>query len=530
MQAVYDLERALAEPTLTREEQQDFALANNPRTMDEPRALDPLMDWDAYLAALGLTDIEELIVTDLGYLEALDDIVRDTPIAVLKDFVKLEVLWSFADFLGEDIGATAFAFQGGVLGGVAEQRPLEERTLDQTSSMLGDAIGRLYVDAYFPPEAKEEITVLVDALIVAFRAWLEANSWMPAETKAKALEKLAAMGVNAETRRNLDKAGKPVDRSEWFVPPQVVNAFYDPTANEIVFPAAILQAPYFDYQADPALNFGGIGFVIGHEITHGFDLQGAQFDAQGNLSDWWTEEDYARFDELNERVVAQYGAIEVLPGLNVDGQITVTENVADLGGVQVAYDALEIYLAAEGEADALASPVASPVAAAFAFESLTPQQRFFISAATVWREQSRDEALETRVRTDVHAPSMLRETLPIRNMDEFHEAFEIEPGEPMYLPPEERIVIWQTPRRRGHPAGGRGDDYQVAVRTGPRGPPPAAWSWRIANWLVGGRHPRPLRVVRGRHPLGLNELGASGPGPQQSPAKQEHALTEQGGG
>jgi putative endopeptidase len=229
-----------------------------------------------------------------------------------------------------------------------------------------------------------------------------------------------------------------------------------------VFPAAILQAPFFDYQADPAVNFGAIGFVIGHEITHGFDLQGSQFDENGNLNNWWTEDDYARFDALNQRVVAQYDAIEVLPGLNVDGQITVTENVADLGGAQVAYDALEVYLAARGDSQALASPAATLVSSAAdratqavppaaspdsateaaAFAALTPQQRFFISAATVWREQIRDETLELLVRTDPHAPASLRATVPSRNMDEFHEAFNIEPRYAMYLPPDERIVIW----------------------------------------------------------------------------------------
>jgi putative endopeptidase len=484
-QAVYEFERALAEPTLTREQQQDIALSYNPATLTELNALYPMMDWDAYMAELGLIDVEELIVTEQQYLESLEGIVSDTPIDVVKDFIKLEVFWSFADYLGEDIGETAFEFQGGVLGGVEQQRPLEERTLDQTSGMLGDAIGRLYVDEYFPPEAKQEITALVEAEIAALRLRLEANPWMSEETKAKALEKLDAIAVkvgypdqwrgyeaveigdayvmsflsaaNAETRRNLDKAGEPVDRTEWFVPPQVVNAFYNPTVNEIVFPAAILQPPFFDYQGDAAANFGGIGMVIGHELTHGFDLQGSQFDAEGNLNNWWTEEDLARFEELNQKVAAQYSAIEVLPGVNVDGQITVTENVADLGGIQIAYDALEIYLAEQGDSAALASPamlpMASPVTSPMAtplaspsavidFATLTPQQEFFISAATVWRQKIRDEALETQVRTDVHAPAELRGTVPLQNMDEFYEAFGIEPGDAMYLPPEDRIVIW----------------------------------------------------------------------------------------
>ena len=511
-QAVYDLEKRLAEPTLSTEEQQDVSLSYNPKTLEELSALYPAMDWTAYMAELGLTDTDTLIVTELRYLEALDAIVQDTPIEVLKDFIKLEVYWSFADFLGEDIGQTAFEFQGGVLGGVQQQSPLEQRTLDQTSGMVGEAIGQLYVREYFPPEAKEQITTLVDALIAAFRVRIDDNPWMTDETKQIALEKLDAMevkvgypdrwqtyenveigdsyfssflsAVNADTRRNLEKAGKPVDRTEWPVPPQVVNAFYNPTANEIVFPAGILQAPFFDYEADAASNFGAIGAVIGHEITHGFDLQGAQFDAEGNLSNWWSDEDLAAFEELNARVVEQFGAVEVLPGVNVDGQLTVTENVADLGGVQVAYDALDIYLTAQGdsgaaaaspiaspdaplagtpvaseldatpiadevapspvtspEASPLASPVASPVAMTD-FDALTPQQRFFIAYATVWRTEIRDEALQTQIQTDNHSPGAVRAVLPIQNMDEFHEAFGIEEGDGMFLPTEERIVVW----------------------------------------------------------------------------------------
>ncbi len=482
-QAVFELERALAEPTLTREEQLDASLSYNPTPVAELAERYPLMDWDAYLAELGLTGIDTIVVAEPRYLDALEGIVSTTPIETLKDFVKMEVLWSFASLLGEDIGETAFSFRGGVLSGVEQQAPLEERVLDVTSSMLGEAIGRLYVEEHFPPGAKEQVTELAEALIVAFRARLEANPWMSEATKAEALAKLDALGmkigypdrwrsyeaveiadsyvgsflsaVNAATRHNLDQAGKPVDTEEWFIPPQTVNAFYNPTANEIIFPAAFLQPPYFDYQADPASNFGGLGFVIGHEITHAFDLQGSQFDADGNLRNWWTDADQAAFDELNRRVADQYNAIEVLPGINIDGQYTVTENVADLGGVQVAYDALLIYLEARGDTlatpGAEGSPAATPLATLVGGLDATPdggevaltqQQRFFVAAATVWREEIRDESLETRVRVDVHAPAAQRATVPIQNMDEFYEAFGIEPGDPMFLPPEERITIW----------------------------------------------------------------------------------------
>ncbi|MEA2510640.1 MAG: putative endopeptidase, partial [Thermomicrobiales bacterium] len=455
-QAVYDLERAFAAVTLTREEQQDFSLYNNPLTLAELAQHYPLMDWDAYVAELGLTGVERLTVTELRYLDALEGIVRGAPLSALKDYVKLEVMWSFADFLGEDVGETAFAFRGGVLGGAEEQRPLAERTLDQVSGMLGEAIGRLYVAQHFPPEAKAQIEALVDALLEAFGDRLERNAWMSPATKEKALEKLSKIGVkvgypdtwrdysaveigasyvdsflsavNADTRRQLARAGKPVDKTEWSVPPQVVNAFYDPLANDITFPAAILQPPFFDYQADPASNFGAIGFVIGHEITHGFDLQGAQFDADGNLANWWTEADNARFQGLNDRVVAQYGAIEVLPDLFVDGQITVTENVADVGGLRVSYEAMENYLARTGRPGKL--------------DGFTQEQRFFIAAATVWREQVREESLTTQVKADPHSPARVRGTQPLRNTDAFFGVFDIRPGDRMWLPPDERITIW----------------------------------------------------------------------------------------
>jgi predicted metalloendopeptidase len=229
----------------------------------------------------------------------------------------------------------------------------------------------------------------------------------------------------------------PVDKSEWSDPPQTVNAFYSDERNEIEFPAAFLQPPYFDYQTDPASNFGGIGAVIGHEITHGFDLGGSQFDANGNLNDWWTPQDNDRFQALNDEVVAQYGAIEVLPDLFVDGQITVTENVADMGGVQVAFDALRNHRAAEGQSlDATPAPSGGDEVA------LTPEQRFFIAWATVSRTKIRDEALTTQIKEDPHAPDAVRAVQSLRNMDAFHDAFAIAPDDPMYLPPNERIVVW----------------------------------------------------------------------------------------
>lgn len=455
-EGVYAVEKALLEPTLTREESQDFSLFYNPKTLDELATVYPGMDWPAYLDTLGITGTDTMVVTELRYLEALSGILASADLEALKDYVKLEVFWSFAEYLSADVEQIAFDFQGGVLAGVTEQQPLNERVLEDVNSLVGDAIGKIYVAEYFPAEAKQQIEELVAFLIDAYRVRLEANTWMSPDAKAVALEKLDKLGVkvgypdkwksyqeveiadayaitalnalNVEYRRNLAQAGQPVDPTEWGALPQEVNAYYDVFNNDITFPAAILQAPFFDYEADAAVNFGGIGFVIGHEITHGFDLQGSQFDPDGNLVSWWSEEDAAAFQALNDRAAEQYTAIEVLPEVFVDGQITVTENVADMGGVQVAYHGLLAYLEENGDPGEI--------------DGLSQQQRFFISAATVWREETRDESLMTQVKTDVHSPGQVRATQPIRNMDEFYEVFDITEGDPMYLAPEDRIVIW----------------------------------------------------------------------------------------
>jgi putative endopeptidase len=338
---------------------------------------------------------------------------------------------------------------------------------------MGDALGKLYVDEHFPPEAKAEMIDLVDGIVAAFGDRLERNEWMTPETREKALDKLSTLRVkvgypdpgkwetyeeveigdsyfdsvlsaaNASIRESLAEAGQPVDREEWGMNAQTANAYYSPLNNEIVFPAAILQPPFFDYRADPASNYGAIGFIIGHEITHGFDLSGSKFDQNGNLADWWTPADRERFEELNNALVTQYDEIEVLPELFVNGQLTVTENVADLGGVETAYDALQNLLAQEADVSgsAVADAAATPVAPTDPLE-LTPDQRFFIAAATVWRGKMRDEALITRVRSGVHAPPEVRATQPLRNTDEFYAAFGIVEGDPMYLAPAERIRIW----------------------------------------------------------------------------------------
>jgi putative endopeptidase len=466
-QAVYDLEAALAATTLTREDRQNPELSYNPLTVTELGKRYPGMDWRAYLEELDIADTDRLIATQVGYLDALNGILEQTSIETLRDYLRLQLLWDFSNNLDLDLEETAFTFLQS-LGGAPTMPPIEERALSQTSGLMGDALGRLYVAEYFPPEAKQEMEALVARIVAAFGDRLEHNAWMTPETREKALAKLAALRVkvgypdewetyedveigesyaetvlnaaNASLRESLAEAGQPVDREEWGMNAQTANAYYSPLNNEIVFPAAILQPPFFDYRADPASNYGAIGFIIGHEITHGFDLQGSRFDANGNLEEWWTTEDRARFEALNQDLVAQYDAIEVLPDLFINGQLTVTENVADLGGIETAYDAFQSLLEEESAAAEPGSTAASSAGDDVA--DLTPDQRFFIAAATVWRGKMRDEALTTRIRSGVHSPPAVRATQPLRNTDEFYDAFGIVEGDPMYLAPAERVRIW----------------------------------------------------------------------------------------
>ncbi len=469
-QAIYAFEKALAETTLTREEEQDPELSYNPATVEEIEQRYPRMDWRSYLDELGIAGTDRIIVTQTAYLDQLDAILEETSIETLRDYLRVQLLWSFYNNLDLELEETAFTFFQ-ALGGQSVMPPLDERALGQVNGLMGDALGKLYVDAHFPPEAKAEMIDLVDGIVTAFGDRLERNEWMTPKTRERALEKLRTLRVkvgypdkwetydeveigdsyfasvlsaaNASIRESLAEAGLPVDREEWGMNAQTANAYYSPLNNEIVFPAAILQPPFFDYRADPASNYGAIGFIIGHEITHGFDLSGSKFDENGNLADWWTAADRERFEELNHALVTQYDAIEVLPDLFVNGQLTVTENVADLGGVETAYDALQNLLAQELDVansavpDAAATPTASNGPLEF-----TPEQRFFIAAATVWRGKIRDEALVTRVRSGVHAPPAVRATQPLRNTDEFYDAFGIVEGDPMYLAPTERIRIW----------------------------------------------------------------------------------------
>jgi putative endopeptidase len=453
---VYNFEKRLAEPILSPEDWNDPQNYYHPRPVADLVKDNPKFDWPAFLKLIGVPDLKTVVVTEEDYLASIDDILESTDLETIKDYLKLQVLQGTASSLTEEMGKTSFDFYATFLNGVEAQRPIEERALGDVNGALGFAVGKLYVDEYFPPEAKAAIEELVQHLISATGTRIQNLSWMSPETKETALAKLNAMGVKvgypdtwqtyeavnieeslaatmlsaslAESDRQLARIGKPVDRSEWSMLPQEINAYYDPTNNEIVFPAGILQAPFYDYQADLAFNYGDIGATIGHEITHAFDLSGSQFDAEGNLNDWWTDEDRAKFEALMDEVAAQYSAIEALPGVFVNGDLTISENIADMGGLQIAYDALHQALAESGDPGLI--------------EGMTQDERFFVSFAFSWVEKARPEAIETQIATDEHSPYSVRGVQPSRNMDEFFTTFDIKPGDPMYLPPEERVVIW----------------------------------------------------------------------------------------
>lgn len=460
-QAVLDFETELVSiKTPDGELFSDPVAQNNPRSLAELQEILPSFDWDAFVVETHVPDnTDTFVVIDLPYMENLQSVLDNADPMVLKYLFDIQLIWTYADYLSTDIEELAFSFRGPILFGVSEQSPAEERALGDVATWMPDTISSLYVDQHFSPEAKAEVEGMVDNLIAAFRVRIEQSAWMSPETQTKALEKLdllvSEVGYPArfetydnvvigeslfDTILNAYDAGnsialgdidQPVDRGEWFQSPIEVNAGYDATRNMIIFPAAILQAPFFDPAAPPAANYGAIGAVIGHEITHGFDLGGSQYDGYGNVVSWWTDEDFAAFSALNEEVVAQFSALEALPGLPVDGQLTVQENVADMGGLQIAYDALMIELGVQ----------ATPTAAVPG-ETLTPAEEFFLAWARNWRQVATPEYVQYLVAADSHAPATIRAVQPLRNMDQFFETFDITEGQPVFLPPTDRIVIW----------------------------------------------------------------------------------------
>ncbi|MDA6070883.1 M13 family metallopeptidase [Flavobacterium sp. AC] len=460
-EAILALETQLSKPRLDRVESRDSRLQYNPMTVAQLQKLTPAIKWDAYFTGIGLVKLDTVVVMEPKYMKALQTVFTENKVAQWKEYLKWDLLNSFSTKLSTDIETVSFDFYSKTLKGAIKQLPREEKALRVVNTSIGEALGKLYVEKVFPAEAKTKATDMIHNIILAYQNRINNLTWMSAATKVKAIDKLKKISIKVgypdkwkdysaleiksvadggtyfENSRNLDKwefnkgiekLHKPVDKTEWGMSPQTVNAYYNPSYNEIVFPAAILQPPFYNYQADEAVNYGGIGAVIGHEISHGFDDSGARYNAEGNLVDWWTPEDLKQFTVLGTALADQYSALEPLPGIHVDGKFTLGENIGDLGGINAAYDGLQLYLKAHGSPGLI--------------DGFTPEQRFFISWATVWRTKTRDEALKNQVKTDPHSPGMYRAVVPIQNVDAFYDAFGIKKGDKMYVSPEKRVKIW----------------------------------------------------------------------------------------
>ncbi|MBS7232917.1 M13 family metallopeptidase [Flavobacterium psychroterrae] len=455
------LEVELSAPRLDRVERRDRRKQYNPTAVADLKKNTPSIQWEKYFTGIGMSKLDTVNVAQPRYMIALEKTLTEKKVEAWKEYLKWSILNKTASTLTTQIEDANFDFYGKTLTGALKQRPRQEMALQVINGATGEALGKLYVEKLFPAEAKDKAKKMIANVMLAYKNRINALPWMSAETKVKAIEKLNKLtikigypdkwkdysalelknvnegGTYFDNLRNISKwayaenlakLGKPVDKTEWGMSPQTVNAYFNPSYNEIVFPAAILQPPFYNYQADEAVNYGGIGAVIGHEISHGFDDSGARYNADGNLVDWWTPEDLKQFTALGGELAAQYSALEPLPGIHVDGKFTLGENIGDLGGTNAAYDGLQLYLKENGNPGLI--------------DGFTPEQRFFISWATVWRTKSRDEAIKSQVKTDPHSPGMYRAVVPIQNLDTFYQAFGIKKGDKMYIEPEKRVKIW----------------------------------------------------------------------------------------
>lgn len=458
-ETVLKLETELAEPRLDKVSRRDFRNFNNRYAVSDLTTVTKNIDLKTYMTDLGIENLPDtVLVMEPKYMETLDQVMAETDLEDLKTLMMWSTINSAANQLSTEIATTNWEFYSKTLSGAKAQRPLDERALSVVNGSIGEAVGKLYVDQKFPPEAKEKAENMVANVITAFKNRINNLEWMQDETKSKAIEKLEKftvkigypdefkdygdLDVTSEKtfyenmqavslwnyRDDLSKIGEPVDKTEWGMSPQTVNAYFNPLYNEIVFPAAILQPPFYDYKADAAVNYGGIGAVIGHEISHAFDDSGARFDADGNLKNWWSDEDLEKFTERGDDLAELYSSIEVLDSTYINGKFTLGENIGDLGGVLGAYDGLMLHYENEEKPGKI--------------DGFTPEQRFFMSWATVWRTKIRDEALRTQVKTDPHSPGQYRAYVPLQNVDAFYEAFNVKEGDKLYIAPEERVRIW----------------------------------------------------------------------------------------
>ncbi|MDP9007807.1 MAG: M13 family peptidase [Pseudomonadota bacterium] len=454
------LETELAKVQWTKVENRDPVKTYNKVELAKLAALAPGYDWQAYLADSGVKGkTDYLVVGQPSYIGGFNKLLQKTPLPVWKAYFRWQLLNDFAPFLSKSFVDARFAFYGTALNDIPQNRPRWKRAIALVESSVGESLGKLYVAQYFPPEAKARMDQLVQNLLAAYKADIDTLDWMSPQTKQKAKEKLAKFTTKIgypskwrdysaldiakddltgnvirarsfEYNRNLNKLGKPIDRDEWGMTPQTVNAYYNPEMNEIVFPAAILQPPFFNPKADDAVNYGGIGGVIGHEISHGFDDQGSQYDGYGTLLSapgWFAKEDLDKFKAKTHALVEQYAAYEPVPGYHVNGELTLGENIADNSGLAIAYKAYKLSL---GNKEA-------PM-----IDGLSGDQRFYAGWAQVWRGKTRTNSLIVRIKIDPHAPDAIRGTVPEMNQAPFYDAFGVKEGDKMYLPPEKRVSLW----------------------------------------------------------------------------------------
>ena len=455
---VVAVEDRIAEKSWSNVECRDIVKGYNPHTMDELRANYGTVNWDAYFQAMGIDKLDKLVVSQPSSFANIMDVLATMPVEVLRSYVAAHYIDAAASYLSEEFAVASFEFFGKTMSGTQEIRPRWKRAMGVPNSVLSEAVGQMYVAKYFPEEEKVRVETMVSNIQKAFSKHIEALDWMGEATKAKAQEKLAAFTVKigypdkwkdyttlvvdpaksywanvVEANRwytadAMAEVGKPVDRAKWLMPPQMVNAYYMPTTNEICFPAAILQPPFYNPNADDAVNYGAIGVVIAHEMTHGFDDQGSQFDKVGNMNDWWTKEDRAAFEKKTNVLVEQFNAIEILPGLFADGKYSLGENIADQGGLRLAFTGLTDYAWAEGRpAD---------------IDGFTGEQRFYIGYATLWAQNITDQEKERLTKVDVHSLGRNRVNATLRNIQSFYDAFGITEQDAMYMPVEERVIIW----------------------------------------------------------------------------------------
>jgi putative endopeptidase len=454
--AIMNLETRIAGAHITKEAARDWPSNYNKVALDQLNEVMPNFDWQGYIDEAGIGDIDGLVLMMTSYFEELDSIIAETPVETWQTYLKWVALNAKANALDAALDDQDFEFYGKTLSGREQQREPWRRAVTTVNGLLGEVVGKVYVKEYFPPEAKERMLDLVGNLIKAYEKSIKELDWMSDETKTQALDKLSKFrpkigypdvwrdysavdiesddlfgnierAILAEYERELARQGGPVDREEWAMNPQTVNAYYMPPLNEIVFPAAILQPPFFNMEADDAVNYGAIGAVIGHEIGHGFDDKGSTFDGDGVMRNWWTDTDRAEFDARTAKLVGQYDKYAPFEDLTVNGEFTLGENIGDLGGISIGLLAYQMSLNGEE----------SPV-----IDGYTGVQRVFLGYGQIWRNKYRDEALRQLIMTNPHAPSRYRANGAVRNVPEFYEAFDVKEGDALYLPPEERVKIW----------------------------------------------------------------------------------------